>query len=301
MKKMINRSHIEGFLYESTLEEKVAGANAAKPGSKYINGKLSIEVTEDNVITIDIYESEYTQKGTINQKYGTLKNIISSNSIVANGRDSMVKVKVDSALSLNDWYRPDGELVSSLRNFNGFIHIITDNKFVPAGSFEVDVLITSVTDDMSKSEEGTYEPNGSLVVNGFIFDYANKVMPVKFLIENDNGIKYFRDLEPNTFTKVWGNMATHTTTSTKVEESAFGEDKIVEYTNSRKKFIITGTNKDAYLFGDDAVLTIKEVQDGIAARNLYLADLKTKTETARKKAGTNASIVTDTSTTTFKF
>ena len=300
MKKMTNKSHIEGYLYESTLEEKVAGANAQKPGSKYINGKVSVEVAEDNIVAIDIYESEYTQKGTLNQKYGTLKTIIASNTVVGNGRDNAARVRIDSALAINDWYRPDGELVSSLRNFNGFTHIVTDNKFTPSATFEVDMLITSVTDDMSKVEDGTLEPNGSLVVNGFIFDYANKIMPVKFLVENANGIKYFRDMEPNTFTKVWGNMVTTTTITTKTEESAFGEAKVVEYTNSRKKYVITGTNKDPYVFGDDEVLSVKAVQEAIAARNLYLADLKTRTETARKNSG-NATIAADKTTTSFKF
>ena len=299
-KKMINKSHIEGYLYESTLEEKVAGANAQKPGSKYINGKISVEVSEDNIVAIDIYESEYTQKESLNQKYGTLKNIIASGTVVSAGRDNAARVRIDSALAINDWYRPDGELVSSLRNFNGFTHIVIDNKFTPASTFEVDMLITSVTDDMSKSEDGTLEPNGSLVVNGFIFDYANKIMPVKFLVENANGIKYFRDLEPNTFTKVWGNMVTTTTITTKTEESAFGEAKVVEYTNSRKKYVITGTNKDPYMFGDDDVLSVKAVQEAIASRNLYLAELKTRTETARKNSG-NATIATDKTATAFKF
>ena len=33
MKKMINRSHIEGLIYESSLEEQTAGQAAKNPGS----------------------------------------------------------------------------------------------------------------------------------------------------------------------------------------------------------------------------------------------------------------------------
>ena len=299
-KKMINKSHIEGYLYESTLEEKVAGAEAKNPGSKYINGKLSIEVAEDNVIVIDIYESEITKKGTKNQKYDTYKNIIAANNVVANGRDLAAKIRMDSALSTKNWYHSDGELITSLRNFNGFAHIITDNKFTPAATFEVDILITTTSDDMTKNENGDLEPNGALVINGFIFDFAEKIMPVRFLIESENGIKYFRDLEPNTFTKVWGNMVTQSTTNTRVEESAFGEDKVAEYTQTRKKFVVTGTNKEPYAFGDEDVLSVKTVQEAIAARNTYLAELKTKTESRKKNEGT-ASIAVDKTTANFKF
>lgn len=283
-KKMINKTHIEGYLYESTLEEKIAGDNAANPGSKYISGKVSVQVDVDNIITVDIFESEYTKAKAKNKKYDTLKNLIESKTIVTDGENA-ARVRIDSALSVNDWYRPDGELITSLRNFNGFIHIITDNKFTPSATFEVDMLITSVTDSMTKMEDGTLEPDGSLVVNGYIFDFANRIMPAKLSVENANGVKYFRDLEPNTFTKVWGNMVTHTTTSTKVEESAFGDDKVIEYTNSKKKYVITGTNKDPYLFGEADILTVDEVKEAIAARNVALADAKARSEKANAASG----------------
>lgn len=302
MKKMINKSHIEGLLYESTLEEKVSGAQAAKPGSKYISGKLSIEVEEDNVVTVEIFENEITKAGAKNQKYDKLVSLVGGNSIVSAGKDNAVCLKVDSALSLNDWYRPDGELISTLRNFNGFINFISLGELNPSASFEVDMLITSITDDMSKTEDGTYEPNGALKVKGLIFDFANRVMPVDLLVENEAGVKYFRDIEPNTFTKVWGRQETQTNTVTKIEESAFGDDKVAEYTNTRKKFVITGTNKEPYMFGEESVLTVDEVQSAIASRNVYLASKKADSErAAQNKPGPAASVVKDPTTATFSF
>ena len=302
MKKMINKSHIEGLLYESTLEEKISGQNAAKPGSKYVSGKLSIEVSEDNVVTVEIFENEITKAGAKNQKYDKLIQLIGGNSIVSAGRDNAVCLKIDSALSLNDWYRPDGELISTLRNFNGFINFISAGEVQPSATFEVDMLITSITDDMTKNEDNVYEPNGALKVKGVIFDFASRVMPVELLVENEAGVKYFRDIEPNTFTKVWGKQETQTNTVTKVEESAFGEDKVAEYTNTRKKFVITGTNKEPYMFGEESILTIDEVHEGIASRNVYLASKKADSETAAKnKPAAQTSVVTDPTTTTFSF
>lgn len=285
MKKMINKSHIEGLLYESTLEERVAGENAANPGAKYISGKVSVQVAEDNVITIDVFESEITKKKTANQKYPTLKTLMAAPSVVNGGADNAVKVRIDSALALNDWYRPDGELVSSIRNFNGFIHIVTD-KINPSSTFEVDMLIVSSTDEMQKNADGDMEPTGSLVLNGYIFDYANKILPVRLLVENKEGVKYFRDLENNTFTRVWGNMITQTIKTTQVEKSAFGADKVVEYVNTRKKYVVTGVAAEPYDFGDESVLSVAEVKEALANREIYLADLKTRSEQARKKSGT---------------
>ena len=295
MKKMINKSHIEGILYESTLEEKVSNSI---DGTKYISGKLSIEVAEDNIITVEIFENEITKAGKKNQKYDKLQSLIGANSIVTTGKDTAVCLKIDSALSLNDWY-PQGELVSTLRNFNGFINFISLGEMKPQATFQADMLITSTMDDMDKDENGDFVPNGALKVKGYIFDFANRIMPVEFLVENEAGVNYFRDLEPNTFTKVWGKQVTQSETIRKVEESAFGDDKVVEFTNSRRKFVITGTNKEPYMFGEEGILTVQEVQDAIANRNVYLADKKAQSENNVPAA--TEPVVKNPSTATFTF
>mgnify|MGYP001037423218 FL=1 len=295
MKKMINKSHIEGILYESTLEERFSKSTA---GGKYISGKLSIEVAEDNVITVEIFENETTKAGKRNQKYDKLQSLIGANSIVTTGRDTAVCLKIDSALSLNDWY-PQGELVSTLRNFNGFINFISLGELKPQATFQADMLITSTMDDMDRDENGDFVPNGALKVKGYIFDFANRIMPVEFLVENEAGVNYFRDLEPNTFTKVWGKQVTQSETIRKVEESAFGDDKVIEFTNTRRKFVITGTNKEPYMFGEEGILTVQEVQDAIANRNVYLADKKAQSE--NKASASTESVVKNPSTATFTF
>lgn len=295
MKKMINKSHVEGILYESTLEERESKSTA---GTKYISGKLSIEVAEDNVITVEIFENEITKAGKKNQKYDKLQSLIGANSIVSTGKDTAVCLKIDSALSLNDWY-PQGELVSTLRNFNGFINFISLGELKPQATFQADMLITSTIDDMDKDENGDFIPNGALKVKGHIFDFANRIMPVEFLVENEAGVNYFRDLEPNTFTKVWGKQVTQSETTRKVEESAFGDDKVVEFTNNRRKFVITGTNKEPYMFGEEGILTVQEVQDAIANRNVYLADKKAQGE--KSAPASTEPVVSNPSTATFTF
>jgi hypothetical protein len=295
MKKMINKSHVEGILYESTLEERDSKSTA---GTKYITGKLSIEVAENNIITVDIFENEITKAGKKNQKYDKLQSLIGANSIVTTGKDTAVCLKIDSALSLNDWY-PQGELVSTLRNFNGFINFISIGELKPQATFQADMLITSTIDDMDKDENGDFIPNGALKVKGYIFDFANRIMPVEFLVENEAGVNYFRDLEPNTFTKVWGKQVTQSETIRKVEESAFGDDKVVEFTNNRRKFVITGTNKEPYMFGEEGILTVQEVQDAIANRNVYLADKKAQSE--NDAPASTKPVVSNPSTATFTF
>ena len=46
-KKMKNATHIEGYLYEHSLEKKVTGETSKNPGTEYINGGIKI-ATDDN-------------------------------------------------------------------------------------------------------------------------------------------------------------------------------------------------------------------------------------------------------------
>lgn len=285
MKKTINRVNIEGLLYEHDLEEKVSGPTANNPGANFIRGSISIQIEENNIVTVDVLQFEMGKKGK-DKRYDKLLSIKDSNSVVKNGVAQAAKIKISSALDLNDFYNQDYELISSLRSFSGFYDIVS--SIDPKATFETDILITSTTDELEKDEDGLMAPNGNLVVNGYIFNYRENIMPVKFTVQNEKGISYFKGLPANTFTKVWGKIVTNINKISKTEESAFGEDKVVEYTKTKKRFIISGANAEPYEFGVEGILTVEEVQKAIADRNLYLENEKTRTENYRNQAGTNS-------------
>lgn len=281
MKKMINKTHIEGLIYETELKMNIAGSNAKNPGSRFISGKLHVEIEPNNVVTVDIFESELTSKGEKNRKFQTLENLLNAKTVIVDGRDNATKVKIDSSLALNEWYREDGTLVSTPRNYNGFIHIV--NSITPKATFETDVVIVKTMPE-TKRVPGTddVEETGRLIVQGLIFDYKNAVMPVNFIVENPQGVKFFESIEPYTFTKIWGRQVSTTIKTQKIEESAFGEPKVIESVTSRRELIIDGALKDGYL--DESLLTKEELQKAIADRNVYLADLKTKAEMRKAQA-----------------
>jgi len=279
MKKMINKTHIEGTLYE-IVESKVAPSKK-DPTNQYARGTIAIEVTEDNITEWDFLVMEYTtnkqtQVRTKNANFALILNVLSSPTVVKDGREFAASIKVDSALDLNDFYSiRNNEAAFKLRSFGGFNHLVASPN--PSSTFEVDMLITSTTEELKKDVDGVQMPTGSLFLNGLIFNYKKEAMPVKFLIENANGIKYFAALPANTFTKVWGNMKTQVETTTVTEESAFGEAKVVDYTQTRKKYIVTGVSKIPYEFGEDSVLTVDEVSKALAARNVKLETIKADT------------------------
>ena len=286
MKKMINKTHIEGLVYENELKLSVAGPTAKNPGMEYINGKINILTGNENIVTVNMYEAALTSKGATNAKFATAKALLDAKTVMADGAELATAVKIDSAISLNEWYKGE-ELVSTPQNFGGFIHIVS--KAVPSATFETDVVIVRTSPEMAKSET---DPNdmvetGRLTVHGYIFDFMGSILPVKYIVENPNGVAFFEAMEPNTFTKVWGNQVSSVFKSTKVEESAFGDSKVVESEFTRKEWVVTGAMKEAYT--DETMLTPQELQDAMANRNIKLAGIKQRQAERQQATATTPS------------
>lgn len=282
MRKNINTEHIEGRVYQHSLELKESGPNSKNPGTKYISGNLNIAVDEDgmNVITIHFtYVTAVTSKGNKNSTFTTLNKIIDNpeNTWITGGKDNAFKVKVDTALALNDFYANDGTLVSAKRNEGGFVSFV--NELCPIedrNTFQMDMVINRVQRVEADEEKGIKEDY--LKLCGAVFNFKNDLLPVEFIVKNVTGIVYFEnlDISPKNiiYTKVWGHINNQVLKTQKVEESAFGDTFVIPQERQIREWVVTGTAKVPYDFGDESVLTEKELTEAMQNREVYLADVK---------------------------
>ena len=297
MKKMTNATHIEGLLYEHKLELRESGPNSKNPGTKFIMGTVDI-ATDDactNIVPVHFtYVTATTAKGATNATFTTLSNIVDGKygSVMANGKDNAVKLRIDSALGLNEFYTERNgqeELVSAKRNEGGFVHVadsLAEDETI-RNTFKCDMLITGVKEVEADEEK---KLPAKAIVRGAIFDFRGSLMPVEFSAVNPNAIKYFVGLGASnaspTFTCVWGRQVSETIVREIRTESAFGEDEVREVKNTRKDFVITGASKEPYAWDDESTLTANEVAEAVAARETYLATIKARQD--EYKASKNA-------------
>ena len=301
MKKMTNTTHIEGLLYEHKLELRESGPNSKNPGTKFIMGTVDI-ATDDactNIVPVHFtYVTATTAKGATNATFTTLSNIVDGKygSVMANGKDNAVKLRIDSALGLNEFYTERNgqeELVSAKRNEGGFVHVadsLAEDETI-RNTFKCDMLITGVKEVEADEEK---KLPAKAIVRGAIFDFRGSLMPVEFSAVNPNAIKYLVGLGASnaspTFTCVWGRQVSETIVREIRTESAFGEDEVREVKNTRKDFVITGASKEPYAWDDESTLTANEVAEAVAARETYLATIKARQDEykASKNAATAA-------------
>ena len=292
MRKTLNKTRVEGRIYDHSLELKtVQNTESKNYGKEYIGGSIDVATDDDclNIVQVNFtYVTETTAKGNKNNTYTALKNIIENGkTVLTDGAESATMVRIDTALGLNDFYtNRNGEevLVSAKRNEGGFVTII--NALGDADSrntFEFDMLVNGTR--YVEADEEKNIPADYLIVKGAVFAFNGRILPVELVVKSAGGIKYFDSLEASpqnlVFTKVWGKINCETIVRKVEEESAFGEPSVKEYSRTIREWVITGTSKpdSVYEIGDaENGITTEEIQKAMADREVYLADIKKRAD-----------------------
>ena len=289
---MKNATHIEGLLYQHSLALKTSGENSKNPGTQFINGTIDV-VTDNamtNIVTVHFtYVTAKTAKGNANATFDTLQNIINGTycSVMEHGADKAVKLRIDSAIGLNEFYSNRSgkeELVSVKRNEGGFVHVaqtLRENEN-ERNTFDVDMIITNVRRVEGDDERGRPE---QVKVKGCIFDFRKALLPVEFTVLRPDGMDYFENLEasPNNpcFTRVQGNQVSQTTIVRTEEPNAFGGVKVTETPYTNRDYVITWAAAEPYVWDDESTITANELKTAMADREVALATIKQRQDEYR--------------------
>ena len=296
MKAMINKTHVEGLLYQHTLEVKTSGPNSAKPGTVFISGNVDIATDEamTNIVTVHYtYVTENTSKGKPNNTYLVLNDIINGTlgSVMGQGAENAAKLRIDSAIGLNEFFSDRNgkeELVSAKRNEGGFIHTVQvlaeDEK--TRNTFDVDMIITNTR--MIEADEEKNLPE-KMILKGAIFDFRNSLLPVEFSVLNPRAMSYFESLEITgsspVFTRLQGRQISEVTVREVVEEGAWGEPIVKKYPSTRKDYVVTWAASETYEWDDESSITAAELKKAMSDRETALAAMKQRQDEYKASKG----------------
>ena len=299
MKKMINTEHISGYVYNHSLVVKqVQNKNSENYGKDFISGELNIATDEEgmNVIPVHFtFVTPTTKTGAKNNTYTALNTIIEAEgrTWTTGGKDSAIKVSVNTSIALNDFINNEGEKISVMRNEGGFVHLVTsiDDDEKRRNTFKCDIVITNVRDVEADEERGL---PAKAIIKGAIFDFRKSLLPVEFSAVNPNAIDYFQSLEASpsnpVFTSIWGRQISETVVKKIVTESAFGEDEVREVKNTHKDWVVTGAAREEYLWDSEDTITADELRDAMKERELYLSEVKQRSDEYKASKNSNSGV-----------
>ena len=299
MKKMINKVHIEGWVYDHKLTSKVAGEKAKNPGVTFINGTVDIATDNNclNIVTIHYsYVTPVTKQNKPNATFNALNSILTDNkTVVKVGKENAVKVRADTSIGLNEFYSDRSgkeELVSAKRNEGGFIHIITDalsEKDTDRNNWEADTVVTKVREIEADPERNL---PAKVVISGYMFDFKNALLPVDVMAYKESAQNYFLGLEASesnpTFIKLKGQQVSQVIIRTVTEESAFGDEPDVkEFKNTVREFVVTGA-LPPYEWDSEESITAQEMKEALASREITKAEIKQRQDEYNASRSTKA-------------
>lgn len=299
MKKMINKVHIEGWVYDHKLTSKVSGEKAKNPGVTFINGTIDIATDDNclNIVTIHYsYVTPVTKQNKPNATYNALNAILTDNkTVVKVGKENAVKVRADTSIGLNEFYSDrngEEELVSAKRNEGGFIHIITDalgEKDTDRNNWEADTVVTKVREVEADPERNL---SAKVVISGYMFDFKNALLPVDVVAYKESAQNYFLGLEASesnpTFIKLKGQQVSQVIIRTVTEESAFGDEPDVkEFKNTVREFVVTGA-LPPYEWDSEESITAQEMKEALANREITKAEIKQRQDEYNASRSTKA-------------
>ena len=264
----INNVHVEGYVFNHTLQQRVA----QRTGITYISGEINVATDNKamNVVPVRfIYVTEkYSQSKQDNPNYAVLTQIMNDNRTFEAVGTSAMKVRIDGSIYVDDFFTAAGQLASPKRIQASFIHFMNDGQEIAAQptKFETEMLIENV--EYKENNNGDY-----LDVKGYVFNFRGDILPVSFSARSAQAIKYFQAQDYPMLTKVWGKIDS-TTIERKVEvESAFGDPAVNVTTQTLRFWEITGASPAPMEYPSDGILTDDEVVAKLAERNDRLNDL----------------------------
>lgn len=299
MKKMINKVHIEGWVYDHKLTSKVAGEKAKNPGVTFINGTIDVATDDNclNIVTIHYsYVTPVTKQNKPNATFNALNAILTDNkTVVKVGKENAVKVRADTSIGLNEFYSDRNgkeELVSAKRNEGGFIHIITDTlseKDTDRNNWEADTVVTKVREIEADPERNL---PAKVIISGYMFDFKNALLPVDVVAYKESAQNYFLGLEASesnpTFIKLKGQQVSQVIIRTVTEESAFGDEPDVkEFKNTVREFVVTGA-LPPYEWDSEESITAQEMKEALASREITKAEIKQRQDEYNASRSTKA-------------
>ena len=295
--KMNNKCHVEGKLYQHSLELKESGPKSKNPGTVFISG--SVDIATDNAMTNIVtvhytYVTEKTGAGKSNATFNVLKDIVDKKlcSVMEHGADVAANIAIDSAIGLNEFFSDRNgkeELVSAKRPEGGFAVVKSslEEDETKRNTFDVDMVITGTR--MIEADEEKNLPE-KMIIKGAIFDFRNSLLPIEFSVLNPNAMSYFESLgisqrEP-VFTRLQGRLISEVIKTRKVEQGAWGDPIVKEYSSTRKDYVITWAASEPYVWDDESSITAADLTKAMSDRETYLATLKARQD--EYKASKNA-------------
>lgn len=279
-----NKVKIEGILAENDLKYVSYQRNGVPMEAVGGTIKVLVEREVNGVPTtyevpVAMFSNKYIKNGDkagqINPAYTNIEEVMNNyKSIAATGsKDLADKIRLSAArIKMNEFYGRDGKLIATPRVNASFVNRVI-GEFKPEANFVVEMVLSEVK--RVCDVDGVEVTPTKLELTGIIPIYGGKVDVIKFYTSNPNAVSYIEtNWETGHSYRCSGRLNFTSETRTVREEVDFGEPIEKSRTISLQELVITS----GAAIDENFEFDISDIKDAMAARNIYLEELKKPTQ-----------------------
>lgn len=277
--EMENFVSIEGLLSEINLKE--TSYNKNEVDVPCIKGDIKVRVVTELEkgaepttleILVNYFSNKYTSSGNENPSYKNLMELIhNGNSIAAVGEDSADAVRIGSGkISMNEFYTPDGRLISYPCINASFVNIIKRSEMVYKAKADVQAIIGKM--QMQTDKDGI--ETDTLQITGIVVGYNEYTNVIPFITKNPTYISALKaTYSEGDLIKMNVRLNFSSKTETYYEEVEIGEPIEKTKTVNVNDLIIVGVS-GSEIGGEE--ITIDKINQLVDSRTKRLEKAKEK-------------------------
>lgn len=283
IREATNIVKIEGIVKEIKLKEE----------KDVISGEVVIQTGKKSEHSVSAYANKLTKTGKENAIYKGLHTVmtefVSIASLMKQGKSyeeataEATKVRVTKGkLERNEFYTPNGDLVSNVRVSTNFFNRVEGESFEPKAEFEVECYFEKIRPEIKKDEE-----TGRLIINAIVPLFGGRVIPMEFIAEGDVAEYLESNYETKRTGYIWGDLINDVERTT-VKKSGFGKDKEDVVVNYKKELLITGGSEEQYDEDDPKSYSTAQIKQAWNVRETETLPALLKKSQDKNKGKSNA-------------
>lgn len=274
--------HVEGILSEKNLENTVDAA-----GIPVIRGDLVIQVDDLNSVTVNVYVTSKKKDGTDNPAYSAIETVKATYKAISEvGAAEATRLRFNRGqLRPNTYFDSQGIEHRTVRYSNTYFNSLRPSEELkPAADFEVEVVISSMRNEVYTSGENRGEETGRVIIESWLPTY-NGIEPLTLIAPTEDGIAdaVASMFEKGDTVRFMGQIVNSKVVRTREIPVVIGKPKTEEYSYFINELVITGASS---AYEEDKAYNLETIGAAVAVRTEKLEEMK---KTAMNKPAAGAS------------
>lgn len=262
----------EGILSEKNLEKALDKDN--KP---IIKGDLVLQIDDLNTLTVSVYVSEKKNDGNDNPAYAGIETVMNTYKAISEvGVADATRVRFNRGqLRPNTYFDQQGIEKHSVRYSNSYFNSLRPSEeFEPKADFEVEVVISSIRNEIYTSGENQGEETGRAILECWLPTY-NGIEPLTLIAPAEDGVAdaVTSMFEKGNTVKFFGNIINSRIVRVREVPVVIGKPKREEYSTYVNELVITGASAP---YEEDKAYNLETIGAAVAVRNEKLKEMKDK-------------------------